>query len=61
MFLRLSGKIKYLWPFLLIISVNLVYLYYLLIDSRYFFYDDFTGLTFSVPRSYTQIISDSLA
>src|SRR3989344_7598064 len=53
-------KLKRYWPYLLILIVTSVYFIYLLNDSRYFFVDDFTGFTFAVPRTYKQIIVDSL-
>ncbi len=48
------------WPVILIILLCTVYFAYILADSRYFFYDDFTAFTFVVPRSYSQVIIDSL-
>ncbi len=53
-------KINLLWPYLLILLVTSVYFIYLLNDSRYFFVDDFTGFTFAVPRTYKQVVIDSL-
>ena len=60
-FLRLKSLFTKFWPYLLILCLTAVYFYFLLIDSRYFFYDDFTAFTFVVPRTYTRIIADSLA
>lgn len=54
-------SLKPLWPYFLIFIVTSIYFIYILNDSRYFFVDDFTGFTFSVPRTYFQIITDSLA
>lgn len=51
---------KKYWPYFLIFAVTSVYFIYLLNDSRYFFYDDFTGFTFVVPRTWLQIIKDSI-
>lgn len=51
---------RQLWPYLLILAITLIYFLYLLSDSRYFFYDDFTALKFVAERSYWQVISDSL-
>lgn len=58
---KLSRFLASSWPYLAILFVTSVYFVYVLTDSRYFFYDDFTGFTFSVPRSYPVIIADSLA
>jgi len=52
--------LKKTWPYLLLLTITSIYFVYLLNDSRYFFYDDFTGFTFVVPRSFWQIIKDSL-
>ena len=52
--------LKNIWPYLLLFTITSVYFIYLLNDSRYFFYDDFTGFTFVVPRTWLQIIKDSL-
>lgn len=55
-----SSKSK-IWPYFLIMGVCLIYFVYILIDSRYFFYDDFTALKFVAERSYLQVVIDSLA
>jgi hypothetical protein len=52
--------LKRIWPYLLLLTITSIYFIYLLNDSRYFFYDDFTGFTFVVPRTYLEIIKDSL-
>jgi hypothetical protein len=52
--------LKKIWPYLLLLTITFVYFVYLLNDSRYFFYDDFTGFTFVAPRTFVEIIKDSL-
>ena len=52
--------LKKIWPYLLLLTITSIYCIYLLNDSRYFFYDDFTGFTFVVPRTWWEIIKDSL-
>jgi len=52
--------LKKLWPYFFILIITSVYFIYLLNDSRYFFYDDFTGFTFVVGRTWWEIIRDSL-
>ena len=47
-------------PYLVILGIALIYFFYVLIDNKYFFYDDFTALKFVAERSYLQVIIDSL-
>jgi len=53
-------NLKKLWPYFLLFTITSVYFIYLLNDSRYFFYDDFTGFTFVIKRTWLEIIKDSL-
>jgi len=46
--------------YLLILTVTVGYFVYILFDSRYFFYDDFTALKFVAERNYWQVVVDSL-
>lgn len=59
---KLSQLSKFrFWPHIFILGVCLTYFIYILIDNRYFFYDDFTALKFVAERSYVQVVVDSLA